>query len=80
MDLSQRVERLEKQFLVLHTQQQRIISDIESEKDTRARVNIDTLDGIKELDKRVRLLEKAIWIGIGVVVVVEFLLKTKILP
>ena len=74
----QRVELLEKQILIVHYQQQRIVSEIESEKGTRARLNADMLAGVRELEKRVRLLERAIWSGIGIILFVEFLFKSKI--
>lgn len=79
LSLLQRTELLEKQVLIIHYQQQRIVSEVESEKGTRARLNADMLSGVRELEKRVRLLERAIWSGIGIILFVEFLFKSKFL-
>lgn len=78
LTVEQRTDLLEKKILVLHYQQERLVSDVESEKGTRARLNSDMLAGVRDLEKRVRLLERAIWSGIGVVIFFEFLLKYKL--
>ena|SRR5688572_7302474 len=80
LDTLQRVALLEKQVLIVHYQQQRLVSEIESEKGTRSRLNADMLSGVRELEKRVRLLERAIWSGIGIILFVEFLFKSKLMP
>jgi hypothetical protein len=80
LKIEDRVGMLEKQMLIIHYQQQRLVSDATSEKGTRSRLNESMLVGIKELEKRVRLLEKAIWSGIGIVIFVEFLIKSKLIP
>ena len=74
---SQRIEVLEKSVLVLETQLERIVSDIESEKGTRARVSQSLFDSMSALDKRLRLVEKSIWIGFGLLLAAQVLLKLK---
>jgi hypothetical protein len=80
LTVEQRVELVEKQILIMHYQHQRIVSEIESEKGTRSRLNSDMLSGVRELEKRVRLLERAIWSGIGIILFVEFLFRAKLIP
>lgn len=80
LSVDQRVSLIEKQILVMHYQQQRLVADAVSEKGTRERLNADMLQGVRDLEKRVRLLERAIWSGIGIVIFVEFLFKSKVLP
>lgn len=80
LSVDQRVSLIEKQILVMHYQQQRLVADAVSEKGTRARLNADMLQGVRDLEKRVRLLERAIWSGIGIVIFVEFLFKSKLIP
>ena len=70
----ERIVLLEKHFLVLETQVNRIVSDIQSEKATRNRSNVALTKAIEAIDKRVRVLEKSIWIGFGLLAAVQFFL------
>jgi|KBSSwiStaDraftv2_1062776.scaffolds.fasta_scaffold56145_4 hypothetical protein len=69
MSNEQRIELLEKQILIVYHQQQNIAIEIDT-----------TLKGIEKLEKRFRLLERANWVGIGIILVVEFLFRSKLLP
>jgi hypothetical protein len=69
-----RITLLEKHFLVLDSQVRRIVADIESEKGTRARLNVTLTDSIESMDKRLRLVERSIWIGFGALGVIQFFL------
>lgn len=71
----QKVIRLEEQV-------KRIVSDIESEKRTRAQVNTELTEQLRLLEVRVRELEKTIWKAMGglavlnaVVIIITALLK-----
>ena len=75
MNTEERIILLEKQVLVIHEQINRLVSDAESEKATRSRVNKSIIEMIGDLDKRTRLVEKSIWIGFGVLAAIQFLLK-----
>jgi hypothetical protein len=74
LTIEERVTSLEKHFLVLDSQVHRIVADIESEKGTRARLNIALTDSIDGMDKRLRLVERSIWIGFGALGVIQFFL------
>ncbi len=56
----------------LETQMERLVSDAESEKDTRARVNTEFARRFDELEKRVRSLENKLWIASGGITVAVF--------
>jgi hypothetical protein len=75
LSADQRIDNLEKSVLILETQVQRIVSDIESEKGTRTRANQNVLDLMDVLDKRLRWVEKSIWIGFGLLLAAQVLLK-----
>lgn len=51
----------------------RIVSDIESEKDTRARVNEDWKHDLMVIRKDLRAIEKNVWIGIGIITTLQFI-------
>lgn len=70
-----RIELLEKQMLVMETQLDRIISDIESEKGTRSRASRELSEAVTALDKRLRLVEKSIWIAFGLLLAAQIFLK-----
>jgi hypothetical protein len=69
----------DQRLIVIETQVGRLLSDHESEKDTRRRFTEYILDKIdvlgKTLDHRLRVLERIIWLAIGGVMVIEFLSK-----
>jgi hypothetical protein len=54
------MDDLEKRIVVLEIQVGRVVSDIESEKGTRGRVNVETFAHLLKLEERVRRLELAI--------------------
>lgn len=59
---------------VLETQVDRIVSDLESEKGTRARVNIEINDKLDKIDDRGRKTERIIWMGLGGLGVLQFVI------
>lgn len=64
---------IEVRLAILETQIERIVSDIESEKGTRARVNSDIIAQLHAIDTTQRKLEKMLWMGIGGLAVLQFL-------
>lgn len=56
----------------LETQVERVLSDIESEKGTRTRVNVEITKRFDDLEKRVRIVERNIWLASGAITVVVF--------
>jgi hypothetical protein len=58
---------VEGRIIWLEVQTNRIIADIESEKGTRQRVNI-------EFDKMIRELQKTVWKGVGGLIVIQALI------
>ena len=74
---ARRIEFLEKSVLILETQIERIIADIESEKGTRSRATQSLFEAMETLDKRLRLVEKSIWVGFGLLLAAQLLLRLK---
>lgn len=70
-----RLTLVEKEILVINTQLGRIVSDIESEKATRARVSASHTSSLEALEKRLRIVEKSIWIGFGALAAIQVFLK-----
>lgn len=68
------VEPLETRVAVLEVQVGRIVSDIESEKATRARVNEDIIDKLDKMDTAQRRTEKILYMGLGALAVLQFIL------
>ncbi|HEU4344042.1 MAG TPA: hypothetical protein VFU31_21005 [Candidatus Binatia bacterium] len=56
-------------------QNARIVSDIESEKGTTRRVNAQIDADIRTLSGRVSAVEKAVWMGVGIIIAVQTLLS-----
>lgn len=52
----------------------RIVSDIESEKDTRARANHAAMEMLKGIDQSQRKTEKLVWCGLGGLAVLQFII------
>lgn len=63
---------IEVRLAVLETQMERVVSDQESEKATRARVNIDIMAQLREIASDQRKTDKIIWSGIGGLAVLQF--------
>lgn len=57
---------------VLEVQVMRLVSDYESEKDTRSRVNSEIFKKFDEAEKRFRQIERYIWMSAGAVGVIVF--------
>lgn len=55
----------------------RLVSDAESEKDTRARANSSITASLKEIELRQSKLERIIYMGLGGLGVLQFLLSLK---
>lgn len=68
-------ETHEVRIAILETQMGRIVSDIESEKDTRARVNSEIMESLRAIDSAQRKTEKIIWSGLGALAVLQFALS-----
>jgi hypothetical protein len=70
---------LAERMRVLEIQMEHIVSDIESEKGTRARANAELLrhmDDLKrEMEPRFRQLERHVAMGIGIVVTCQIVLS-----
>lgn len=66
--INDRVTRLERYQVRTEAQMDRIVSDIESEKGTRARSNAD-------LELRMRCVEKALWKGAGAIMALQVVLS-----
>lgn len=62
--MQERVTRLEEQY-------KRISSDIESEKRTRANVNKEALDRIRDVSNALEEVKKYVWIGIGIMIAID---------
>ena len=58
-------DTFEVRLAVLEAQVARIVSDIESEKDTRSRVNSEIMSSLRAIDSAQRKTEKIIWFGVG---------------
>lgn len=69
-----RLDDTEVRLAVLETQMERIVSDIESEKATRARVNSEIISQLQAIDQAQRKIEKIIWTGLGGLGVLQFAL------
>lgn len=80
-DLYERIAKLETQLLfgerISRMEQQigRLVSDYESEKGTRARVNIENNLALKEIDKRIRSIERNLYIAAGAIVAADYLFR-----
>jgi len=59
---------------VLEDQMGRIVSDIESEKATRARTNDTVMGMLKGIDLCQRKTEKLVWCGLGGLAVLQFVI------
>lgn len=79
-DLKERILRLETQYGFskeirdLSVSDARIVSDAESEKGTRARVNTEIDHKLDKLDTRMRIVERLVFIGIGLSLAGQFIL------
>ena len=69
-DLTIKVVQIEEQLA-------RLVSDAESEKDTRRRVNDGISNQLREIDARQTKLERIIYMGLGGLAVLQFLLSFK---
>ena len=56
---------------------ERLVSDAESEKDTRRRVNEGISNQLREIEERQRKQERIIYMGLGGLAVLQFLLSLK---
>lgn len=61
----------------LEAQIDRLVSDAESEKGTRARVNSDFTKRLDTIDENQRKLERIIYMGLGGLAVLQFLLAMR---
>lgn len=59
----------------LETQVNRLVSDAESEKDTRKRSNQDITTRFEKTDERIRSLERTIWSAAGAVSLLVFIIN-----
>lgn len=59
------IDDTKERLVRLETQVARIVSDAESEKDTRKRVNTEITRRFDVFDDRFRKMEKTIWISTG---------------
>lgn len=59
----------------MEAQLERLTSDQESEKGTRARVNTEFSRRLDQIDANQRKLERIIYMGLGGLAVLQFLLK-----
>lgn len=66
---------LSERVAVLKEQVGRLVSDAESEKDTRRRVNADIFERFKAFDERLRKIDKSIWMATGAIGVIVFLVN-----
>lgn len=69
-DLTIKVVQIEEQLA-------RLVSDAESEKDTRRRVNDGISNQLREIEVRQTKLERIIYMGLGGLAVLQFLLSFK---
>jgi hypothetical protein len=60
---------------VLKEQVGRLVSDAESEKDTRRRVNADIFERFKVFEERLRKIDKSIWLATGAISVIVLLVN-----
>lgn len=65
---------MEIRIAVLETQMGRIVSDIESEKETRARVNSDIMIALKEHSEAQSRTDKILYMGLGGLATLQFVL------
>ena len=65
----------EHRFTRLEQQVDRLVADAESEKETRRRVSTDETERFNCLDKRIRVLERNMYIAFGAVAMLQLVLK-----
>lgn len=68
-------ENLSERIIALEIQVERMISDIESEKGTRARANEERKRQIEKIEVRLFSVEKSLWFGVGALAAFELVLK-----
>lgn len=66
---------IDNRVTALEVQVSRIVSDIESEKDTRARANRDVVSELKSIDERLRSIERKAAMLIGAFAIGELILR-----
>lgn len=66
---------LSERVAVLDEQIKRLVSDAESEKDTRRRVNADIFERFKVFEERLRKIDKSIWMATGAIMLGVFLIN-----
>lgn len=71
--MSATLHELELRMTKVELQVGRIASDIESEKDSRARANSEILSQLRAIDTAQRKQEKMLWGGAGGLAVLQFL-------
>lgn len=80
-ELDKRISVLETQFAFerrisnTEIQQARFVSDLESEKGTRVRINAQLDNDIRSLGTRMSAVEKSVWMGVGILIAVQVLLN-----
>lgn len=62
----------ERRIVMLEVQFNRFVADAESEKRTRAEVNREIKTALQAIDNRLRLTERAVWLGMGGLFVAQF--------
>ena len=65
----------DERLAVLEVQLQRISSDMDSEKRTRSNANHEIDIRFDNVDKRLRVIERLVWIALGAILAVDFLPK-----
>lgn len=73
--LSDKIASLDRRTTILYMQLKHITSQVQSEKGTRSRGNQTILKEIKDMDTRLRIVEKSIWTGFGILIMLEILLR-----
>lgn len=67
--------QFEIRLVKLEAQAARLVSDMESEKDTRARTSSELFLKLDKLDDRFRSIERKVWMGAGGLVALELILR-----
>lgn len=67
-------EPIEVRVAILETQVHRLVSDVTSEKETRARSNSNLSEQLTGLDDRQRKIEKIIYMGLGGLAALQFII------
>lgn len=66
---------LEHRITALEEQMKRLVSDAESEKETRRRANKSIEENFKNVNTRLVSIERTLWMALGVLLAVETILK-----